>query len=192
MYGPTLVWPPSRGSEGHADSEDRLHVETPERGPSSPIVNPAWLFLAAGLAILGLVMILPAYEDLAEARFRRDRALAVEAHRESRLARYEEFLGAIENRDPSLVMSLAATQLNQIPTERAALPLGSAVVSGAGGDASVFPSLEPEPMVLPERERIPTRLERLVTGERTRGWVLLVGAVCVLVGLLPATRSKAP
>jgi len=169
-----------------------LHVETPERGPSSPIVNPAWLFLAAGLAILGLVVILPAYEDLAEARFRRDRALAVEAHRESRLARYEEFLGAIENRDPSLVTSLAATQLNQIPTERAALPVGSAGVGGAGGDASVFPSLEPEPLVLPERERVPTRLERLVTGERTRGWVLLVGAVCVLVGLLPATRSKAP
>lgn len=151
-------------------------------------MDPAWLFLAGGLALLAAAVILPAYQDLEEARFRRDRALLVEAHRETRLARYEEFLGAIENRDPDLVVSLAATQLNQIPTDRAALPLGSGT---ANRDASVFPSLEPEPLVLPEREVHLSRLEKIVTDERTRKWVLVVGAVCVFVGLLPAARRTA-
>lgn len=163
-------------------------TEVPTRSETArPIVEPAWLFLAAGIAILAAVVIVPAYEDLAEARFRRDRALAVEVHRDLRLARYEEFLGAIESRDPSLAISLAATQLNQIPVGRAAL-LPS---PGTGaGDASVFPSLEPEPLELPERERQRTRLERLVMEESSRKWVLIVGAVCVLVGLLPPSESR--
>ncbi len=154
--------------------------------------DPGWLFLAAGLAVLGAAVIIPAYEEAAEVRFKRERAVAVEKHRESRIARYEEFLGAVDSRVPSLVESLAATQLNQIPTERAALPVG---VPRGNGDASVFPALEPEPLVLPEREKSPSRLERLVSDESTRKWVIVAGAVCVLIGLLPAAREsgeKAP
>jgi hypothetical protein len=123
--------------------------------------------------------------DLDAARLKKEQVLAIEDHRESRISRYEEFIGAVDNREPSLLVSLAESQLNQIPTDRGALPTG---ISGGRGDASVFPSLEPEPLVLPTRERAVSRLERLSTDEKTRPVVMTVGAVCVLLGLLPLTR----
>jgi hypothetical protein len=162
-------------------------VAAPTAPSSRPFFDPGWLFLLAGLALLGSLVIIPAYEDVAQARFRRDLVLAIEKHRENRMSRYEEFIGAVDNREPSLLVSLAESQLNQIPTDRGALPF-------AGNDgkpnASVFPSLEPEPLVLPERTRNISRLEELTTGERSRPFVLLVGAICVLLGLLPTTRSR--
>ena len=154
-------------------------MAAPTAPSSRPFFDPGWLFLLAGLALLGSLVIIPAYEDVAQARFRRDLVLAIEKHRENRMSRYEEFIGAVDNREPSLLVSLAESQLNQIPTDRGALPF-------AGNDgkpnASVFPSLEPEPLI--------SRLEELTTGERSRPFVLLVGAICVLLGLLPTTRSR--
>ena len=142
----------------------------------------------AGLALLGATVVIPAIEDVAAAKFKRDRVVAVEEHRDERLARYEEFIGALDNREPSLVISLAESQLHQIPVDRGALPFGTARSGRA--DASVFPNLEPDPLVLPTRERETSRLERLTTDEKSRPWVIIVGAVCVLVGLLPGVRRS--
>jgi len=164
-----------------------LHVPASNVPTPRPIFDPGWLFLVAGLALLGALVIIPAHEDVAKARFRRDLVLAIEKHREGRISRYEEFIGAVDNREPSLMISLAESQLNQIPVDRGALPF-------AGNDgktnASVFPNLEPEPLVLPERVRVVSRLEELTTNGRTRPVVMLVASVCVLLGLLPAARSR--
>lgn len=154
---------------------------------SRPLIDPGWLFLAAGLGLLACVVIIPAQVDIAQAVAQRDRVHAAEVHREQRIARYAEFMGAIEAQEPMLIRSLAETQLNQIPADRGAIiPSGES----AAGDASVFPALEPEPLVLPESTREVSRLERWCTEPGTRRWLILAGALCVLVGLLPAARPR--
>jgi hypothetical protein len=150
------------------------------------LLDPGWLFLLAGLAVLGATVLIPAEDDLAKARWQRDRALAIEAHRAARISRYEEYLAALDNRDPSLVLSLAESQLNQIPADRAPLP---GYVPSGTADASVFPSLEPPPFELPERRRIGSILERWTTDNGSRLWLIAAGAACLLIGLLPQSRG---
>lgn len=152
----------------------------------APLIDAGWLFLIAGVALLGATLLIPAADDLAEARWIRDRALAVENHRMARLSRYEEYLGALENKDPSLVLSLAASQLNQIPADTAIIP-GLEIAPDA--DASVFLALEPPPLVLPERKVIDSRLQRWATDSSKRVWLLAGSALLIMIGLLPPSRG---
>ena len=86
--------------------------------------------------------------------------------------------------------NLAASQLNQIPADRTPLT-GDQLEQPAGG-ASVFPALEPDPIDLPREVTVDSTLHRLVTGERTRSWMIVIGAVLILIGLLPQGRGAAP
>jgi hypothetical protein len=150
------------------------------------LFDPGWLFLIAGMALLGATVLIPAGEDLDEARWLRDRALRVESHRQQRLTRYEEYFAALLERDPALVQSLAASQLNQIPVGQAAMP----GFSPMRASASVFPALEPPVLKLPEREVERSALAKLATGERSRLWLIAAGSLCVLVGLLPTSKGE--
>lgn len=150
--------------------------------------DPGWLFLISGLCLLAATVLLPALDELHHARWLRDRARIIEEHRIQRLARHEEFLGALERRDEGLLISLAATQLNQIPTDRT--PLGGNVGANSGDAASVFPALEPDPIALPEQQRVDTTLHRLATGRDTRLWMLGISVVLIVIGLLPQGRPK--
>lgn len=142
--------------------------------------------MIAGLATIGATVLIPAADDLAYAEWLRDRALSVEQHRLNRLARYEEYLAALEQQQPALIQSLAASQLNQIPASQAIIP-GARV--NADADASVFPALEPPALSLPERRVIDSTLQRWTTNDRLRPWLLIGGAACILIGLLPPSRA---
>ena len=152
------------------------------------LFDPGWLFLLAGLALLAATVLIPAADELAEVRLQRDRALMLEAHRVTRIDRYGEYLGALDREEPSLVVALAESQLNQIPQGRQPIieqPQPLVGVPGAGASASVFAGLEPPPPTLPERVRIDSRLERWTTNDTTRPWLIAGGALCLLIGLLP-------
>ena len=144
-------------------------------------LDPGWLFLAAGLALLGAVLVIPAHDDLREAEFLRDRALTIEAHRQARLDRYQEYIDALDREEPSLVVALAASQLNEIPMDRVPLLDDSDMASSS---ASVFPALEPPPIALPERAKVESMLQRWSTDDRSRLWLIAGGAFCVLLGLI--------
>lgn len=160
------------------------------REPTTPLrIDPGWLFLLAGLALLGATLLIPAADELDQARWLRDRALAIEAHRKARIARYEEYVSALDQREPDLVLTLAASQLNQIPVDRAVIP---GMHDARTASISVFPALEPEPLPLVERKKVESRLARLATGEKSRLWMIAGGSLCVLVGLLPTTRRRSP
>ncbi len=159
---------------------------TPQAERAPTLIDPGWLFLIAGLAILAATVLIPATDDLAATKFQRERALAIEQHRLQRLARYEEYLEALDNREPSLVLSLAASQLNEIPEGRAPIP-GQRGALGAMSDASVFPSLEPPALKLPVRVESRSMLHRWTNDDQKRLWLIVGGAACVLVGLLPAS-----
>lgn len=149
--------------------------------------DPGWLFLIAGLALLAATVIIPAQADLAEARWQRDRALAIEEQRRERLFKHERYLAAVEAMEPSVVRALAASQLNLVPADRAAL---LQVASPAGSNASIFPLLEPGPVALPELTLVDSRLARLARGDRSRLWLIAAGSILVLVGLLPWNQGE--
>jgi hypothetical protein len=171
--GPVLIVP------GAGVGDDR-----PRRGA---LFDPGWLFLIAGVVILSATILLPARQDLAEAEFYRDRVEAVLDHRHQRLARYREYMLALERGDERLIRSLAAMQLNLAPVNQALLvPVGEI----AQRSASVFASLEPPPLRLPERVEAPSLLEQWATDQRARLWLIAGGALCVLIGLLPMARER--
>lgn len=158
------------------------------RTPLIPL-DAGWLFLLPGLAMLAATVLIPAYDDLMEARWVKSRTAAIEQSRLERLNHYGMYLDALQREDPSVVMSLAASQLNMIPEsfEPLAPPSDPASIS-----ASVYGLLEPEPAAVtahqPERDK--SRLERWATDERNRVWLIVAGGFCVLVGLLPPVTAR--
>jgi len=176
-FGPLAIWP----------SAPARPILSPGLRPTrdAPItrLDPGWLFLLAGLAILAATILLPAKADLDEASWQRDRALAIESQRRERLLRHERYLRALEAREPGVVQSLAATQLHLVPEGRVPiLPVN------LNADASVFPTLEPAPIRLPDRRSVSSTLSALATGQQSRLWLIAGGAFCLMVGLLPPSR----
>jgi len=154
-------------------------------------LDAGWLFLLPGLCLLGSTVLIPAYNDLMDARWVRDRNAAIEKSRLERLDRYGMYLDAIEREDESVVMSLAVSQLNMIAESFEPVAPSK---DPTNIPASIFPMLEPEPgydaVAMPAR--LKSRLEIWSTNDRTRLWLIVGGGFCVLVGLLPAaTRQKA-
>ena len=158
------------------------------RPPIRPIdrFDPGWLFLVSGLVLLGFTVVIPAQADLAEAQWQRDRALAIEAQREERLFKHERYLAALESQEPTVVLALAASQLNLVPAGHATI---LEVDDPATSDVSVFPSLEPAPITLPEPRQVDSRLGRWARDDRSRLWLIAAGSMLVLVGVLPWGRG---
>lgn len=158
-------------------------------------LDPGWLFLMAGCAIIGATVLIPAKLDLDQAVWQRDRAIAIEGHRLERLERYGAYLDALRREDESVVLSLAALKLNKSPEDR--VPLGP-FIDPASTSASVFPALEPPPLELPPapsqavRNPRASTLERWTTDETIRLWLIGAGVLCALVGLLPAAVTLRP
>lgn len=133
---------------------------------------------------------IPAQRDLALARWQRDRATAIERHREERLSHYGAYLAAIEKGDESVVLSLAGTQLNKSPSDR--VPLLPAP-DPSRASASIFPALEPEPLRLVESPDFASRaslLERWTTDDQVRLWLLAGGVLALLMGVLPPSSRR--
>ena len=154
--------------------------------PLLAVLDAGWLFLLAGLGLLAATVLIPAAEDLAEARNARDTALVLESLHEERFRRHAEYLDAVEARDPVVMRQLAARQFNRVPAD--ARPIIGAVVP-ASLPATVFSQLEPDPVPAPILDRSASTLSKLATGERSRLWLIAIGAVLVLVGIMPHARS---
>lgn len=136
---------------------------------------------------MAAVILLPAQQDLDDAKVYLDRVHAAESHRADRLERYQKYLTAVQRGDEAVIRSLAATQLNQAPAGRELL----VPEDGHGPrSASVFDSLEPPPLVLPEGQPAPSRLQRWATDDRTRLWLIGAAALCLLIGVLPPARAR--
>ncbi|HVZ33635.1 MAG TPA: hypothetical protein VG963_14485 [Polyangiaceae bacterium] len=152
-------------------------------------LDAGWLFLLVGIVTLATTIIIPAQEDLKQADWQRDKAVAVERHRHERVKRYGDYLAAVNRGDECVVLSLLATQLNKSPADRVPLdpPNDPSTTS-----ASVFPGLEPEPFhepPPPDAGIQPSILQRWTTSDRDRVWLLAGGIMCTLIGLLPGAKA---
>ncbi|MFM9958583.1 MAG: hypothetical protein ACKVZJ_10940 [Phycisphaerales bacterium] len=149
--------------------------------------DPGWLFVVAGAALLSCLIIIPAQEDLRLAHDAKARALALESHRSNRLSNYAAYVDALGRRDDTLMKALAASQLNLAPADKAALVTSAEYITRSAG---VFADLEPAftppiPSTPPD-----SLLYALSTRSTARMWVIVIGAVAILYGLLPTGESK--
>lgn len=169
--------------DGPSASESRH----PDRLEAVPLFrfDPGYLFLAAGIVLIAAAVLIPARYDLRQAEWNRDRARAVEAKAKERLARYAEYLDALAHENRTLVVSLAATQLNLAPADRGVMI--DASQRGLWG-ADVFAGLEPGRASIPPPVSTGSVLERWSVSRRVRPWLLAGGALLVLIGFLPPSR----
>ncbi|MEZ6317209.1 MAG: hypothetical protein R3B49_00445 [Phycisphaerales bacterium] len=159
--------------------------ETHNQGPGNrPGPIAGWLIFAAGVAMLLSAVLIPAQDDLAEARWRRDQALALETHALDRIDRHERYLAAIDKGDPAVLTSLAGAQLGLIPAGQTAL-----IAPGRPPDVDLFGAIEPPPPTMRDRPRIGSTLERITTDPHLRLWVIAGSTVAILIGLLPPARA---
>ena len=150
-------------------------------------IDPGWLFVIAGSALLSSIALIPAQDELAKAHAARTRALAVEAHRSKRLENYASYNDALNRRDETLMKALAAGQLNLAPADKAALVASLEVITRSAG---IFADLEPkfvEPQIPPPPDSL---LHALATRPATRTWIVVIGAVSLLYGLLPGGERR--
>ncbi|MCB9841860.1 MAG: hypothetical protein H6812_01245 [Phycisphaeraceae bacterium] len=154
-------------------------------------VDPGWMYLCAGSAIVVASVLIPANHDLAESRAHRDRAIVSADYAARRVARYSDFLESLDSGDETVMTNLAATQLNLVPASKTPLFM---LRSSRPDDANVFHDIEPPPPIDFGTEVASPRqstLEWLVTSDSTRPWAVIGGMLCVLIGLLPAAEHKA-
>lgn len=145
-------------------------------------LEPEWLFLLAGVALVSATVLLPAARDLADLRWQRDVELAAERHQRERLFRHERYALALTARDPRVVRALASAQLNKTPDGRTPLVLASSAQRG--------PSLEPPPIPMRARPQGASRLESWATDRHGRLWLIAGGALCILLGVLPRAGRR--
>ncbi len=143
-----------------------------------------WMIFAAGLVVLVAALILPAQIDLRETRLQRDLALHTEQAQQTRINRYRVFLEQLENPSASTVDLLAMSQLGMIADDREAL-----IIPGQPADPQLFEFLEPTLPAFEPRIVTASYLEEFSTGTRSRLWIVLIGAVAVMYGLLPPAKS---
>lgn len=148
-------------------------------------IDPGWLFLLAGIALLAATVLIPAIDDLRQAEWHRDRARAVEAYRKHRLANYAQYLDAVRAEDRTLVVSLAATQVNLAPADRR--PMLDASQVGLP-TIDVFTPLEPTLDHPPQPSTPRSILQRWATDRHIRPWLLGGGGLLILISLLPSAR----
>lgn len=160
-------------------------------GPTAPRagVDLGWLFLLPGIVLIASAVLIAAEDDLYQARFQRDQAIAIEGRHAQRVERYQAYLEAVRRRDPTVVRSLVAGQLNSAPTDMIEERLAGLPVYDSN---EVFASLEPPEAVPAQRERTNSVLARWATDDSSRVWLLASGALCVFVGLLPPISPRRP
>lgn len=143
------------------------------------------MIFSAGLVIVVAAILLPLQENLRITRLERDRTLHMEQAEGARIDRYRAFLNDLASPDEQTVELLAMTQLGLIPADRAAI-----VMPGQRDDTLLLEAIEPRAEPFEAKLRARTRLERLFADPTARVWVLGIGLVAVLYGLLPATKPS--
>lgn len=145
-----------------------------------------WLPLVAGIGLVAIAVLLPAWQDLQDARRQhRHLSLAVAAHT-AQLHRYQQLIVSVRNDDPVILKRLAWNELRL-------KPVGAEVFGEPPADRrlqAVHRRWVTQAAPMPGRLTGPrdTKLDRLIAGP-TRPAVLLGGALLIGFGLLTSLRQ---
>lgn len=156
-------------------------------------LDPGWMLLIAGVALLGAALILPAQAELRQAQIDRDVAQALYNWRQTHLENHRHFADRLEDPDDALLLSLVSTQLNMIPVTSNAVPTLATSFSDhsePADDASPFAALLPAyqpPQVHAPFESI---LMKWTAHPRGQLLVLATGILLAFLGLISAGRTR--
>jgi len=168
------------------------------------IALSGWLPVLAGMGLLGMALITPAWLGWRELLWQRDMVrLQAERLAEQR-ASYAEFHEALVADDPVLLERLAFTHLRYKPRGKRLLEgtgdsSVTAVMGSTGGVPGEYPGVighwlaSPQPAVgrdIAAFRPINTRLTRLASG-LSRFVLIAVGLICLLAGLWPEREGGA-
>ncbi len=157
-------------------------------------VDPGWLFVLSGAAVLCATVLIPAHDELAEAQHLRTQAQSLLAHRHERLDHHQKYLEALERRSETVLLDLARSQLNLIQADQSYIITPVDVVAEpALVPATPFASLEPAPARASAGASFHPRdtlLRRLTTNRKVRLWLIAASALSILFGLLPSAEDS--
>jgi hypothetical protein len=142
-------------------------------------LDTGWPLLLAGLALIATVVLIPAWEELESVRFERDKLLAMDAQGRERIRRQARYLAALERGDEALVRSLALEQMRLVPAGRTAV-----LEPPPPAPVDIFEPLEPAPVTIRAVRPADSVLARLSRSDRLRPWLIGLGALMVLVGVV--------
>ncbi len=155
----------------------------PTRSPISRF-DTGWPLVVAGLALVAAVVLIPAWDQLEQTRFERDKLLAMDSQGRERIRRQARYLAALERGDEALIRSLALDQMRLVPAGRTAV-----LEPPPPGPVDIYAPLEPAPVTIRAVRPADSVLARLSRSDRLRPWLLGLGALMVLVGVLPQGAS---
>lgn len=150
---------------------------------------PGWIFLTAGLSLVALAILVPAWTDVRE----KDWQVGVMRLQAKTLAEqaenYKEFHAALAADDPVLLERLAYYHLRLKPAGTQAVSLMNS--TGKGNNEPHVPTVEellhrPVPTPgenMPAYKPLNTRLIRLTRNNVTRVGLIAAGFLCVIAGL---------
>lgn len=147
---------------------------------------PGWLFVAAGLTLCVVGVLVPAQRSVHVLHRQLARIENQHALGQTRIEAYERFLDRLRHRDPSLVRRLAAAELNLVPA--GATPVLLSSTQRATVHDWIVRSAD---ITTPRAGAVnESRLSWLTDGSR-RLWVLGFGVLVVFVGLVVDSRPRA-
>lgn len=147
---------------------------------------PGWLFLAAGLGIVSLTVLMPARQDLVQLKDKLNLMQNQARQMGLQESAYQRFHLALRTDDPIVLRRMAYHQLHLKPA-------GSDSFEDPARVSATIASLLNTPMPahqLPQVGRRQSRLVRLTCGPQRLG-VLAAGILCICAGLmLPIDKSS--
>lgn len=147
-------------------------------------IDPGWLFLVAGILLIGASVLVPQQARLHGLREQLAVLESLEDYSARRVQAYGQFLERVEAGDPIVMRRLAAAQLRVTDAgfDRLAEAPTSKVPVSSWIDSAVPPALH-EPAPMPD-----TLLGRWTTG-RHQFWLGGLGAFSAFVGLMLGTGA---
>lgn len=155
-----------------------IRSPVPARSPISRF-DTGWPLVLAGLALIAALTLIPAWDQLEQTRFERDKLLAMDAQGRERIRRQARYLAALDRGEAALIRSLALDQMRLVPAGRTAV-----LEPPPPGPVDIFEPLEPAPVTIRAVRPTDSVLARLSRSDRLRPWLIGLGALMVLVGIV--------
>jgi hypothetical protein len=139
----------------------------------------------AGLALIAALVLIPAWDQLEQTRFERDKLLAMDSQGRERIRRQAPYLAALDRGDEALIRSLALDQMRLVPAGRTAV-----LEPPPPGPVDIYAPLEPAPVTIRAVRPTDSVLARTARNGRLRPWLIGLGALMVLVGIVSGVGGQ--
>ena len=187
------------GAEAEWEEDDEAEPELADDAVEDPAEDPAftsttlrerliaqvpgWLMVLAGIAIVGMAVLVPAYMELRRAAWELSVVRAQADALAEQVGRYETFYAALLDGDPAVLERLALTQMRIAPTSRSPVPIDdprAPSIDAAPGDIDRWLRVD-VPEVgkdVPAYVEAESRLTRMTRGPMRIA--MLIGGVAVI------------